>query len=586
MSGFDVYVFILCLIVFLLLTAIFTFFTVYFIKVSLKLIRLGAEDEKIKIEYEKTLTVSKRTKALSFLDKVFSVVVCVLIIAVFGVSACVNVESAKIVGDVPVVQVVQSSSMATRYEGNEYLFKNNVTDQIQTFDLVTIHKLPDEMDLKLYDIVVYEVDDMLVIHRIVGIEEPNAEHSERYFRLQGDAVHYPDKYPVKYSQMKGIYRGERIPFIGSFVMFMRSPAGYLCILLVLFVLIALPIAEKKILKAKMARLIAIGYLSADGALVSQPLTKEETDSIKEVLEEKQPIVENETAITSSPQILYTEVPNDNFKPALEEETLVIKEWYETAGKGKTFREKHDSASREILNRYNEIVKHLYKIKGLHVWEGKAFETYKKGRTPIARLAFKGKSLYAHLALNVKDYENTKYVYTDASSVKAYKDYPMRVKVSSDRQVKWVNELVSEIAKKNGLYMYAMTRLFSIKGTDKTFEQKLKEMPIEMLLRYELITNYLTSIEGIKAKQSKKNVAYRFGNKAVAKLKIIGKTLNVYLNLQPKKYRKTKYKFIDVSGKKVHASYPMRLKITSDRQAKWAIELINALVDPTDKGGGV
>ena len=576
MSGFDVYVFILCLIVFLLLTAIFTFFTVYFIKVSLKLIRLGAEDEKIKIEYEKTLTLSKRTKALSFLDKVFSLVVCVLIMAVFGVSACVNVESTKIVGDVPVVQVVQSSSMATRYEGNEYLYKNNITDQIQTFDLVTIHKLPDEMDLKLYDIVVYEVDDMLVIHRIVGIEEPNDKHSERYFVLQGDAVHVRDKFPVTYSQMKGIYRGERIPFIGSFVMFMQSPAGYLCILLVLFVLIALPIAEKKILNAKIARLIEIGYLTADGALASQPLTQEETESIKEVLEEKQPIIDDETAITVSPQILYADVSSDKFVQGLEEETFVKKEWYETAGKGKTFREKHDSALREVLDRYNEIVKHLYKIKGLHVWEGKAFETYKKGRTPIARLAFKGKSLYVHLALDIKDYENSKYVYTDASTIKAYKDYPMRVKVSSDRQVKWVNELVSEIAKKSGLYMYAMTTLFSIKGTDKTFEQKLKELSPEMINRYTLITNCLSSIDGVRVKNSSKHVTYKKGSQAVAKLKIIGKTLNVYINLQPKKFKNTKYKFVDVSGKKSHESYPMRVKITSDRQAKWAIELIKQI----------
>ena len=576
MSGFDVYVFILCLIVFLLLTAIFTFFTVYFIKVSLKLIRLGAEDEKIKIEYEKTLTLSKRTKALSFLDKVFSLVVCVLIMAVFGVSACVNVESTKIVGDVPVVQVVQSSSMATRYEGNEYLYKNNITDQIQTFDLVTIHKLPSEMDLKLYDIVVYEVDDMLVIHRIVGIEEPNDKHSERYFVLQGDAVHVRDKFPVTYSQMKGIYRGERIPFVGSFVMFMQSPAGYLCILLVLFVLIALPITEKKILNAKIARLIEIGYLTADGALVSQPLTQEETESIKEVLEEKEPIIENETAVTVSPQILYTDVSSEKFEQSLKEETFVKKEWYERVGKVKTFREKHDTASKEVLDRYNEIVKHLYKIKGLHVWEGKAFETYKKGRTPIARLVFKGKSLYVYLALNVKDYENSKYVYTDASTVKAYKDYPMRVKVSSDRQVKRVNELVSELAKKSGLYMYAMTTLFSIKGSGKTFEQKLKELSPEMINRYSLITNYLSSIEDIKSKNSSKHVTYKKGSQAVAKLKIIGKTLNVYLNLQPKKYRNTKYKFIDVSDKKAHASYPMRIKITSDRQAKWAIELIKQI----------
>lgn len=266
MSDFDIYVFLVCLIVFILLTSIFTWFTIYVIRTSIKLIDLGAEDEKIKTEYIKTINANKRAKALSIFDKVFSLVLCCLVIVFFGVSACVNIESTKKIGNAPIIQVVKSASMASRYEGNEYLFKYNIQDQIQAFDLITVHKLPDEKDLKLYDIVVYEIDDMLVIHRIIGIEEPNDKHSERYFRLQGDAVHVPDKFPVTYSQMKGIYRGERVPFLGSFVVFMQSPAGYLCVLLVLFVMIALPIVDKKVLNHKLDRLKLIGFIDEEGKL--------------------------------------------------------------------------------------------------------------------------------------------------------------------------------------------------------------------------------------------------------------------------------------------------------------------------------
>lgn len=554
---------------------------VYVVKVNCKLVSLGAEDDKIKIEYEKN---QKRTQSIfvKVMDKIVLAFFVLVFIALFGLGVSITVRENNVVGKVPILKVVQSGSMAYVNEYNRYLKEDDVNDHIQVFDVVTIHELPTVEDLKVNDIVLYEIDGLLLVHRIVAIEPPNKEHpDEIHFLLHGDANELPDKFPVKYEQMKGIYLGERVPYVGTFINFMQSPAGYLCILLVIFAVFAVPFAEKKILKVKMARLIAIGYLSADGALVSQPLTKEETDSIKEVLEEKQPIVENETAITVSPQILYAEISSNKFEQGLEEERFVKKEWYETAGKGKTFREKHDSASREILNRYNEIVKHLYKIKGLHVWEGKAYETYKKGRTPIARLAFKGKSLYAHLALNVKDYENTKYVYTDASSVKAYKDYPMRVKVSSDRQVKWVNELVSELANKSGLYMYAMTTLFSIKGSNKTFEQKLKEISSEMLLRYELITNHLTSIEGIKAKQSKKHVAYKLGNKCLCKLTIRGKTLNAYIALDPSAYENTKYIYTDVSSSKSYANYPMRVKVTSERQVKWVKELIS-IVAKEDK----
>ena len=87
---------------------------------------------------------------------------------------------------------------------------------------------------------------------------------------------------------------------------------------------------------------------------------------------------------------------------------------------------------------------------------------------------------------------------------------------------------------------------------------------------------LSSVDGFKVKNSNKHVTYKKGAQSIAKLKIIGKTLNVYINLQPKKFKNTKYKFFDVSYKKSHESYPMRVKITSDRQAKWAVELIKQI----------
>ena len=95
------------------------------------------------------------------------------------------------------------------------------------------------------------MDDVLVVHRIIEIEEPNEFHpNERHFRLQGDAVDSPDRFPVLYAQMRAIYSGDRIPFVGSFVLFMQSPAGYLCILLVAVALIAMPILNRKLMSER------------------------------------------------------------------------------------------------------------------------------------------------------------------------------------------------------------------------------------------------------------------------------------------------------------------------------------------------
>ena len=117
------------------------------------------------------------------------------------------------------------------------------------------NKLPEEKDLQLYDIVVYEMADTLVVHRIVEIEEPNDKHpNERYFRFQGDNVDTQDRYVVKYSQMRAIYKGERVRFVGSFVCFLQSPAGYMCILLVGLGIVFIPTLDKKIKKEEHDRL--------------------------------------------------------------------------------------------------------------------------------------------------------------------------------------------------------------------------------------------------------------------------------------------------------------------------------------------
>jgi hypothetical protein len=57
--------------------------------------------------------------------------------------------------------------------------------------------------------------------------------------------------------MRGIYRGDHIPFIGSFILFMQSPAGWLCVLLIVAATIATPILDGTLQKARAARLSLI-----------------------------------------------------------------------------------------------------------------------------------------------------------------------------------------------------------------------------------------------------------------------------------------------------------------------------------------
>jgi len=244
MTSFEIYVFFLCLIVFSLLTAMFTYLLTSITKMEMELIRFGRRDEAIKKQLNKK---KKESRVLLWIGRITSLLLCLIFVATFSFAVYIRATEERPANGIPSIKVVKSDSMAEKNAANKYLFDNSLDDQIQMFDIVVCRHLPAEDELELYDVVVYKQDDIHVIHRIVGIEEPNEQHpNERHFLLQGDAVDRPDKFPVLYSQMKGIYEGFRIPFIGSFVLFLQSPAGWLCVLLVIFAMISTPIVEKKI----------------------------------------------------------------------------------------------------------------------------------------------------------------------------------------------------------------------------------------------------------------------------------------------------------------------------------------------------
>lgn len=409
MDRIEIYTLVLCLVVLFGLSTLFIYFLWFNIKQRIKLINLGDEDEEIKIEYSKV----KKSNAWDLISKIFSIVVTLLLCAVFVFSIYINFTEEKKANGVPSLKVVRTASMSYKNSKNEYLFDYELDNQLQVYDLIVTRHLPGEFDLKLYDIVVYKAENGdMIIHRIVGIEEPNEKHPDcRYFMLQGDAIMYPDTYPVLYSQMRGIYVGERMPFAGNFIMFMQSPAGYFCIALILIAIIVLPMLEDKVEKVKRQRYALICDKESQ---IEVAQTIDESDSLK-------------------PEISAIEKAHDPFKK------------FSNKRDERTFEEKLQSL--EVTNaRYEEIVSFINDMSGVRLIEGKKAKTYKIGNTPIVKLTIRGKTLNAYVALNPENYENTKYIYTDCSQVKAYKNYPMRVKATSDRQVKWIKELLGDVVK--------------------------------------------------------------------------------------------------------------------------------------------
>ena len=247
MTSYEWFVFFLCLFIFVGLVLFLGILLLYIYILTKKNIRGGLDDERIIKEKEK----AKKQKGNKFFDmcgKVISFLALFVVAFTFLYSMNVKAMEDLTPNGMSTIQVVMSDSMASKNKKNDYLDKYNLNNQFKRFDLVTIHKLPGEFELKLYDIVVYKHDkDILIIHRIIGIEEPNEKHPEhRHFLLRGDANDYDDKFPVLYDQMMGIYTGDKIPNVGSFVCFLQSPSGWMCVIFVVFMTFFIPAVEDKI----------------------------------------------------------------------------------------------------------------------------------------------------------------------------------------------------------------------------------------------------------------------------------------------------------------------------------------------------
>ncbi len=270
-------------------------------------------------------------------------------------------------------------------------------------------------------------------------------------------------------------------------------------------------------------------------------------------------------------------------------------------RSRTFSEKLAALPEPMRKRYDALNAYLATYKRMRVVSGKKYRTYKSGIVPFLKMAIRGKTLSAYFALDPKEYENTKYIFTDEGESTAFENYPMRLRLSSDRQERWARELVDVIAEKNGVpkrpvptsdedldeefdFEEGMEAEAEVQDPfaalkrkkQKTFKQKLRAGTKQLRERYKALKAHIQTIDGVRIIESNKSETYKRASKPIAKLTVKGKTLNAYLALPPAEYAETKYVFTDASEIKVYEKYPMRVKITSDRQERWTKELVDEI----------
>ena len=117
---------------------------------------------------------------------------------------------------------------------------------------------------------------------------------------------------------------------------------------------------------------------------------------------------------------------------------------------RSFESKIIQGSDVLKSRYSVIKNKLLAYKKMKSRMSWSNETFRAGRPAFAKLAVRGRTISLYLALPTAEYAATKYRFEAVSDVKKYEQTPMRLKLRSDRSVKYACELISAAAERAGL----------------------------------------------------------------------------------------------------------------------------------------
>ncbi len=111
---------------------------------------------------------------------------------------------------------------------------------------------------------------------------------------------------------------------------------------------------------------------------------------------------------------------------------------------KSFTAKIIQSSDEVKDNYSRIKNELLSYKGVKArmsWKG---ETFYSGRVTYAKLCVRGKCLSLFLALDPKEYVDSKYIVEDMSEVAAHEKTPCLYRLKNDRRIKYSCELIETV----------------------------------------------------------------------------------------------------------------------------------------------
>ena len=120
--------------------------------------------------------------------------------------------------------------------------------------------------------------------------------------------------------------------------------------------------------------------------------------------------------------------------------------------------------------------------------------------------------------------------------------------------------------------------FTFAKLRKSFLAKLIQSDDEVKEYYSILKNELLSYKQLKSRYSWSVETFKYRRTHIAKMNVKGRTLYLYVALDPLEFENTKYFSHDATGISRYKGTPMMIKIKSERGVRHGIELISTVAD--------
>ena len=324
------------------------------------------------------------------------------------------------------------------------------------------------------------------------------------------------------------------------------------------------------------------------ALVAQGLIKEHILPVEEQPEEEAPATAADSVEEEEEEVTVTDEKGNVFRIRYE----------------RSFTAKMCQAPDEVKAYYRGIKNHVLSYKKANSRISWGYDAVNLGHEKIMKFTVRGKTLCVYLALDPEALE-PKYKVEKIES-KKYAETPCLYRIKNERRYNYAMQLIDMIMERIGAvkgepkdddypYPYQTTEalvaqglikerrvsvsslsfLNRFSGYERSFTAKMCQASDEAKGYYRVIKNHALSYKRANTRISWSYDSINLGRQQVLKLSVKGKTLVVYLAIDPETLE-PKYKVEKVESKK-YAEVPCLYRIKNERRLNYTLDLIDQIM---------